>query len=479
MTVDVSGFSRTSAWQNLRVVVAGIGTAGFACADVLADLGARVVVLDAGEGAAQRERADVLDVLGVEVVLGALGDTLPSGIDLLVVSPGYRPSHPLITAAQRSGVPVWGELELAWRLRDVTTAAEWLVVTGTNGKTTTTLMVEAMLKADGRAAVAAGNIGNPLVYVVMHEQLDAIALEVGAPQLPFVSSMSPQAVVCLNLAEDHVDHFGSYEQYVAAKARAYNNTKLAAIYNVADRATEQLVMDADVVEGCRAIGFTLGAPSPSMVGVVEDLIVDRAFIPNRQHESVVLAELSDVRPFASHQVANALAAAAVVRSHGVRPESVALGLRNFVPAGHRIADVATIAGVRYVDDSKATNCHAAQTSLLAYEKVVWVAGGLAKGQSFDELVRRTRDHLRAVVLLGADRALIAEALGRHAPDVPIVEVDRRETGAMVEVVAAARALAQAGDVVLLAPGCASWDMFRDYEDRGEQFAAAVLAGAKS
>ena len=212
-----------------------------------------------------------------------------------------------------------------------------------------------------------------------------------------------------------------------------------------------------------------------MLGVVEDVLVDRAFLTNRRNESLELGELGDVRPAAPHQVANALAAAALARAVDVSPAAVRQGLRDFVPAGHRIAEVTTVAGVRYIDDSKATNCHAAQTSLMAYEQVVWVAGGLAKGQSFDDLVQRVRARLRGVVLLGVDREMIAAALSRHAPDVPVVEVARGETGAMVEVVQAAAGLARPGDVVLLAPGCASWDMFTDYADRGEQFAAAALA----
>jgi UDP-N-acetylmuramoylalanine--D-glutamate ligase len=172
-------------------------------------------------------------------------------------------------------------------------------------------------------------------------------------------------------------------------------------------------------------------------------------------------------------VANALAAASLARGFGVPTTAVRDGLRTFEPAAHRIAEVATVDGVRYVDDSKATNAHAALTSLLAFGSVVWIAGGLAKGQEFDDLVRSSRDRLRGVVLLGADRDRVAQALARHAPDVPVIEVSSVDTGAMAEVVRRAAALAQPGDTVLLAPGCASWDMFRDYADRGRLFAEAV------
>ena len=471
---DADSLHRTADWSAWSVTVAGIGVAGFACADALAQLGARVTVVDAGDGERQREKAEILDVLGVTVLLGHDG-TVPPGTKLLVVSPGLRPSAPLIVAAQEQGIPVWGELELAWRLRHPDTAAAWLCVTGTNGKTTTTLMLESMLRAAGYRAAAAGNIGTSLVDVVMHDELDVIAVEVGAPQLPFVHTMSPVASVCLNIADDHIDHFGTMEAYVAAKARVYERTQEAAVYNVQDDVTLRMVEDADVVEGCRAIGFTLATPGLSMLGVVDDLLVDRAFIPDRADAAQELASVTDVHPLAPHNVANALAAAALARAFGVPPTAVREGLRAFEPAAHRIATVGTVDGVVFVDDSKATNAHAAQTSLAAYPSIVWIAGGMAKGQQFDDLVLAARDRLRGAVVLGVDREAVLTALARHAPDVPVIVVESRETGAMAEVVQHAASLAEQGDTVLLAPGCASWDMFRDYTDRGRQFADAVAA----
>ena len=290
--------------------------------------------------------------------------------------------------------------------------------------------------------------------------------------------MSPQASVCLNIAEDHVDLFGSFEAYVAAKARIYERTQVAAVYNVADEVTRRMVEDADVVEGCRAIGFTLGIPDISMLGVVEEFLVDRAFVPDRRGppRSWPPPLMCDRRPRTTWPTpwqrprwpGPTASPRAAVRD----------GLRAFEPAGHRIADVGTVAGVRYVDDSKATNCHAAQTSLMAYDRVVWIAGGLAKGQQFDDLVRATASRMTGVVLLGADRGVIADAIARHAPDLPMVEVSRTDTGAMAEVVAAAAAMAGPGGTVLLAPGCASWDMFRDYAQRGDMFAEAVKSLAQ-
>ena len=469
----IDAYTRGSDWSAVHVAVAGIGIAGFACADALIQLGARVTVLDAQDGERQRERGGVLEVIGAEVRLGFSGP-IPE-VDVLVVSPGLRPADPLILDARDRGIPVWGELELAWRLRPEIDPAPWLVITGTNGKTTATLMLESMLRAAGRRVVAAGNIGSSLVDAVMHDDLDVIAVEVGAPQLPFVHSMSPLASVCLNLADDHIDHFGGFDAYRAAKARIYERTQLAAVFNAEDPETVRMVGDAEVVEGCRAIGFTLGAPGPSMLGVVDDLLVDRAFVEDRANTAQELAEVADVQPAAPHNVANALAAAALARAYGVEPTAVRDGLRAFVPARHRIAHVARIDEVDFVDDSKATNAHAALTSLRAYPRVVWIAGGMAKGQAFDDLVLAIRDRLQGVVLLGVDREVIAQSLSRHAPGVPVAVVPGTETGVMSDVVAEAARLARPGDTVLLAPGCASWDMFRDYTHRGDAFAEAVRA----
>ena len=463
----------TADWSGLRVAVAGIGIAGFACADALLQRGADVVIVDESHGPEQRNKAQILEVLGATVRLGD-GRSLPEA-DLLVVSPGLPPSAPITTAAQAAGMPVWGELELAWRVRDPG-GAPWLFVTGTNGKTTTTLMLASMLRAAGLRTDAVGNIGVSLVSTVLDPQpYDVLAVEVGAPQLPFVHTVSPHAAACLNLAEDHVDFFGSFAAYRDAKARVYERTQVACVYNSQDPETIRMVEQAEVIEGCRAIGFTLGIPGRSEVGIVDDILADRAFVAQRATHALELATLADVHPPVPHQTANALAAAALARSFGVDPRHIRDGLRTFRPAAHRIAEVGRVDDVLYIDDSKATNAHAADMSLRAYDPVVWVAGGLAKGQTFDDLVQRHADRLRAVVLLGADRGLIREALQRHAPDVPVEEVAATDTGAMREVVRRAAGAAQPGDTVLLAPGCASWDMFTDYAQRGREFAAAVAA----
>lgn len=477
MTLESLG--RESSWDGIRAVVGGLGVSGFAAADTLQHLGASVIALDDGDDDGLREKATLLEILGVDVRLGA-GSTasLPDGIDLVVTSPGWGPSTPILLEAAGRGVPVWGEVELAWRLRGEG-AAPWLAVTGTNGKTTTVQMLESILRAEGLNALAVGNVGTPVLEAVMNpEPFDVLAVELSSYQLHWSSSISAEASVVLNLAPDHLDWHGGLEQYTADKARIYDRTQVACVYNVQDPETERLVEEADVVEGCRAIGFTLGIPSPGMIGLVDDAIADRAFIAGRLSSAAELGSIHDLAPAegqrpAPHNVANALAAAALARAHGVAPRAVRDGLKSFRPDAHRIADVASIGGVRWVDDSKATNTHAAQASLQSFEQVVWVAGGLAKGASFDDLVIATRDRLRAAVLIGRDRGLVAEALARHAPDVPVVEVDTGETDPMDRVVEVAASLAREGDTVLLAPGAASMDQFRNYSARGDSFAAAV------
>lgn len=471
-------------WKALPVVVAGLGVSGISAARVLHGLGAHVTVVDGGSGEGLKARAAELEAQGITVRLGD-GASLPEGTRLVVTSPGWPPNSPLFAAADLAGVEVWGDVELAWRLRRPLPAtgepAPWLAVTGTNGKTTTVQMLASILTAAGKRTAAVGNVGvSVLDAVLADEPYDVLAVELSSYQLHWAPSLRPHSAAVLNLAPDHLDWHGSMEAYAADKGRIYEGNVVACVYNLADPATEALVREADVEEGCRAIGFGLGAPGPSNFGVVDGLLVDRAFVPDRAKSAAELGSVEDVNPPAPHNIANALAAAALARAYGVEPKAVREGLRAFRPDAHRIAEVAVVDGVTYIDDSKATNTHAAAASLAAYRPIVWIAGGLAKGATFDDLVQGAAERLRAAVLIGEDRALIREALARHAPDVPVIEAAEGQTGAvaMTEVVRTAASLAQPGDTVLLAPACASMDMFTNYGERGDLFAASVreLAG---
>ena len=476
----LDGLGREDSWEGIRAVVAGMGVSGFAAADNLTHLGASVTALDDSDAGDRGEKATLLEILGARVRLGP-GSTaeLPDDVDVLITSPGWRPDAPLLVQAAARGIPVWGEVELAWRLRGINPAtgepAPWLAITGTNGKTTTVQMLERMLVAGGLRAVACGNVGLPIVEAVMEpESYDVLAVELSSFQLHYTSSMRAHSAAVLNVAEDHLDWYDGMDAYVADKGRIYHGVQHACVYNVADPVTEQLVRDADVAEGARAIGFTLGTPGVGMLGLVDDVLADRAFVADRHTAAVELCTLADLATPAPHFVQNALAAAALARSAGVEPAAIREALRGFVPDGHRIAEVGVFDEVRWVDDSKATNPPAALASLQAYDPVVWIAGGLAKGAHFDDLVQRVRERLRAVVLLGADADVIGEALARHAPDVPVFRLDPGETSPMDRVVAEAAAFARPGDTVLLAPGCASMDMFANYGARGDAFAEAVL-----
>ena len=474
-------------WAGLRVAVLGLGVTGFSVADTLVELGARVRVL---ASAADPERADLLDVIGAEFVQKP--DLSPADLDdfdpeLVVVSPGFRPDHPLLVWAEQQGIELWGDIELAWRVRDKVTAAEWICVTGTNGKTTTVQLTTHLIAAAGSRVASVGNIGVPVLDAVREPGgFDALVVELSSFQLHWINrnaagAIAPLASVCLNLAEDHYDWHGSAEAYRDAKAKVYANTRLACVYNKADEATMHMVEDADVQEGCRAIGFDLGTPGPSDLGMVGDIVVDRAFADARHSNAVELTthgELAAIGMAAPHSVSNVLAASALARAFGIEADVVRAALATFRVDHHRSEPVATIDGVLWVDDSKATNPHAADASLTAFASVVWVVGGLLKGVDISELVRRHGERLRAAVVIGVERTEVLTAFERHAPTVPVFEVETAETNeVMREAVRLSAAAASAGDTVLLAPAAASMDQFTDYGDRGRRFAAAVLEQA--
>ncbi len=490
--------------RGTAALVAGLGLSGFSAADALLERGCEVVVVDdtvPAPGSAAAERARLLEVLGARLVLGEDARRLAddpaaelAAVDLLIASPGWRPGHPVLLAAAAAGVTVWGEVELAWRLQGPD-GPPWLVVTGTNGKTTTVELLGQILLAAGLRARTAGNIGTPLVDVVRDPAgYDVVAVELSSFQLHLVRTVAPFASACLNVAPDHLDWHGGPQAYRDAKAVVYARTRVACLHNLADPVTTGMVSEADVAEGCRAVGFGLGAPAAGDLGVVEGLLVDRAFILERDRAAAELSTVADLvalagEPVPAHVVANALAAAALARSLGVPAAAVRDGLRAARLPPHRAAALGTVAGVRWVDDSKATNPHAADASLAASEQVVWVAGGIAKGADYDDLVHRHASRLLGAVLIGADRDLLAAALRRHAPQIPVVLVDPPDTGRvgplddadagrfMDRVVAAAAALAVPGATVLLAPAAASMDQFTSYVARGDAFAGAVARAA--
>jgi UDP-N-acetylmuramoylalanine--D-glutamate ligase len=425
-----------------RVLVAGAGVTGKSVAAALLTMGANVTVTDAN--------ADRLAGLPGDPGL----ETPPQGTDLVVTSPGWRPDSPLLVAARRAGIEVIGDVELAWRIAE---NPVWLAVTGTNGKTTTVGMLEAILMAAGIDAVACGNVGLPVIDAVLAGH-QVLAVELSSFQLHWQSSLRPKASVVLNVAEDHLDWHGSMAGYEADKGKIYANADTA-LYNADDARSTLLAAGHP-----NAVGFTLDEPGANRFGVVDGWLVDG---------DTRLAEVAGIKPPGPHNVANALAAAGLARLHGVAPEAVREGLAAFQPGAHRAVLVGEWGGIGYVNDSKATNPHAAAGSLGAYPSVVWVAGGLLKGASVDDLVAEVAPRLRGVVVLGADAEVFLASLARHAPQVPTHRVVPGDDEPMIAAVRAASAMARPGDVVLLAPAAASLDMFANYGARGDAFEAAV------
>ncbi|USR80029.1 UDP-N-acetylmuramoyl-L-alanine--D-glutamate ligase [Arcanobacterium pinnipediorum] len=406
--------------------------------------------------------------------------------DLVVIAPGFRQTGVEWQALRQAQLPVWSEIELAWQLRSCSSDgqyAPWLCVTGTNGKTTTVAMLESILQSAGRRACAVGNVGKPAVTAVSDVSEDApevVAVELSSFQLAATFSMEPTAAIVLNLADDHLEWHASRSEYAAAKASIYERTHIACLYPVGDSVVQDMVDNAEVIEGARAIGLSLGIPSRGELGFVEDAAVDRAFIPNAHRSAAELFTLADIAHLTpagydlpAHIVKDALAAAALARSIGVEPEAVSQGLRQFHSASHRIELVGNVEGVSYIDDSKATNAHAAQASLRAQDKhsTVWIVGGLAKGATFTDLVARVEDRLAGVVVIGVDQSPWRAALQNL--QVPVTFIDNSAPEPMDEAVHEAHRMAKAGQTVLLAPASASQDQFASYSERGEKFEQAV------
>ncbi|TMK47691.1 MAG: UDP-N-acetylmuramoyl-L-alanine--D-glutamate ligase [Actinobacteria bacterium] len=436
---------RTKAFAGERVLVVGLGVAGRAAARVLAEEGAEVRVTEERPEAAGAE--EIRD-LGVDVLTGGHEPRHLDGVTAVVASPGVPEGAPVLRWAADRGIAIWSELDVGARLCH----APYVAVTGTNGKSTTTMMVATMMRAAGLDASACGNIGHAF-SLAAREGHAALAVEASSFQLRFHHWLHPRVSVLLNVAPDHIDWHGSFEHYAEAKARIYELQGENAVH--VGNADDDRGREISAAAPCRVVWFRMGSPGEGEVG-----FVGRELVARMDGEAPLGVPVSDAAGFR----ADAAAAAAAALSFGLPAGAVAEGLRRMRPLPHRGEEVARVGTVTFLDDSKATNVHAALHALAGRRDVVLIAGGMAKGVDLAPLVEAT-PALAGVV-----------AVGEAAPEIAMLfesKVPVSKAGSIEEAVREAFELAPHGGTVLLAPACASWDMFRDYVERGERFAKAA------
>ncbi|CAN2194942.1 MurD UDP-N-acetylmuramoylalanine-D-glutamate ligase [Candidatus Nanopelagicaceae bacterium] len=448
--------------SEMKILIAGAGVTGTASARALNKRGAEVLLVD--EKITENSEFKVAKPADVDF----------SSFDALLISPGWREDHPLVVAARKSNISIINEIDLAWSLKPA--SQKWLGLTGTNGKTSTVELAAHMIRTGGHSALACGNVGTTVIEAVESaEKYEYLVLELSSFQLHWLQDSNFVAGAILNIAEDHLDWHGSFDAYAGAKISLLDKSTTA-ILNGDD---SEIVFRANHWLG-RKVFFSLDTPAPGEIGIVEELLVDRAFVADPM-EASMFCELAEVTPTVPHNVANALAAAGLARVIGIDHEKIREAIKSFTPGRHRIETVLLKDEITWINDSKATNPHAAAASIMSALSVIWIAGGLAKGATMEELVMRVKSRLRAAILMGEDRELIAQELRTHAPEVEIVFIDSpadyvkgaANNSLMESVVEAARTRAQSGDTVLLAPACASMDQFLSYADRGDRFASAV------
>jgi len=468
-----------SDWSELRAVVYGLGVTGFSVADTLHELGSKVLVI---ADKADADVVDILDVLGIEYLIGQTQDQVAERVgefspEVVITSPGVRPDNEFLVSSASSGTEIWTDINLAWRLRDKSgTASQWICITGTNGKTTVTQLVEKMLLTAGIKAVACGNIGVPILDVIRDPaNFEVLVVELSSFQLHYTNGIEPVASVVLNLAEDHLDWHGDMSEYGKTKGKIYNNTKVCCVYNVGDKITSELMHNAVNTDSAQAVGFTVNTPAPNEIGWVEDILVDRAFVEDASFalELASLEDLNNTILVSPHLMSNIAAAAALARAVGVEPNLISRALQEFKLDSHRIELVLAKDGISWVDDSKATNPHAAAAALSSFDSVVWIVGGLLKGVDISDLVSRYQSKVKAAIVIGLDREPVLAAFAKLAPNTKVFEISSESSDVMNDAVEVAKSVASSGDTVLLAPAAASMDQFKDYAERGDMFAEAV------
>jgi len=443
-----------------RVLVLGLGKTGLAATSLLRKKGAEVVVRDENDSPALRQRAEEARALGATVELGGTFASL-GRVDFCVLSPGIDPRKPIVADLVRRGINVISEIELGFRFLKCPLVA----VTGTNGKTTTTSLIAHVFQAGGWRALAVGNVGYAVCDAVAAEQVpDVMVMEVSSFQLEKIQRFRPNVAVILNIAPNHLDRYARIEDYAAAKGRLLMNMRECDTVIYKEEAADFLTGE---LETCKAakVRFTAGKPLNGFeFGLRDDGTIVGGIAPGSTRQPVV--DFANTRLRGRHNAENVMAAAAVALTFGMAREKIAEALKNFQPLPHRCEPVATLKGVHFVNDSKATSLDAVEKALSAFDApVVLIAGGRNKGLEFNNLspwIERRSKHL---VLIGESQDALARSWGRSVP--------YTLAGSMEEAVRKAFAVARAGDVVLLSPACASFDMFESYEQRGEIFKKEV------
>jgi UDP-N-acetylmuramoylalanine--D-glutamate ligase len=442
--------------KSKSVVVIGAGTTGKSISNFLIENKIPFTIYD--------DKIEELNGLPVS-------NSLSGEEEIALVSPGWKPDHHVFVLLKSIGAEIISELDLAFLLKsEMNPNQKWVAVTGTNGKTTCIQMLESILSESKFRAIACGNVGLPVIEAVTSaENYEVLAIEISSFQIEWSSLPTYEASAILNISDDHIDWHGSFDNYANAKLKILSQSK-AAVLNLND--PEVVLRTASW--GGKKIYFGLDTPQAGEIGLVEEVLVDRAYVSNPASAEAI-AELSDIKPTVPHNVSNAMAAAGLALAVGVSHPIISKGLAKFKLDHHRLELVKSKNGIDWVDDSKATNPHAAKAALSSYLSNIWIAGGLAKGASMEDLVLRSAPRIKAAILIGTDQELIFTELQKIAPKVPIYSVEKSGDSALLmeEVVRKALEVAEPGDTVLLAPACASMDQFKSYAERGDLFKRAV------
>ena len=444
-------------WKNTKYMVLGLARSGRAAVDLLLRLGSSPVGYDRNEpGGEWTKRYGEWEKEGARFVFGEPDSSLLKGIDKVVVSPGISLDHPVVREASSSGIEVLSEIELAFRAA----AASFVVVSGTNGKSTTTTLIGEILKKDGRRAAVAGNIGRPLCDAVgPYRDYDWVVVEVSSFQLETIHGFRAAVAVLLNITEDHLDRHGSFAEYARLKARIFENQREGdhAVLNYDDPACRSLARNE--APGTAWI-------SRNRTGRLPGVYLRYGEILSTIDGEELVGLERDIAIPGPHNRINALASVAAAKILGVPNAVIRETLREFPGLEHRLEHVAILNGITFVNDSKATNVESVYYALQSFDApIVWIAGGRPKKPSFERLRDLVSIHVRAMVLIGEARPLLEEAFPGLS--------ERYYANSMEQATLIAFRIARKGDVVLLSPGCTSFDMFSNFEERGRVFKEAV------